>query len=148
MKLHKGCRPKPGEKSDCAQSVGLQAKMGTIIGELPPYEAFCLGGPKSIRGWSSCDLGVARHYGEATAEYRVPIWRMISGNLFVDAGTDFNSQEDVPGKPGELLGKEGSGYSVGSGLSFNTPVGPLRVEFASKNFTRDVRYNIGFGWKF
>ena len=148
FKIHKGCRPKDGDKLSCPQAIGFQIKAGTISGELPPYEAFCLGGPKSIRGWRSCDLGVARHFGEASAEYRLPIWRMISGNLFVDAGTDFNSQKDVPGNPGELLGKSGSGYSIGSGLSFNTPVGPLRIEVASKDFTSDVRYNIGFGWKF
>ncbi len=148
LKLHKGCRPKNGEKFSCPQALGFQFKAGTIVGELPPYEAFCLGGSKSIRGWGSCNLGVARRYGEASAEYRVPIWRMISGNLFVDAGTDFDSQKDVPGNPGELLGKEGTGFSVGSGLSFNTPLGPLRIEVASENLDGDKRYNIGFGWKF
>ncbi len=148
VKLHKGCRPKDDEKFSCPQALGFQLKAGTISGELPPYEAFCLGGPKSIRGWRSCDLAVARHYGEASAEYRVPIWRMISGNLFVDVGTDFESQKRVPGNPGELLGKKGSGFSVGSGLSFNTPVGPLRIEVASKDLEGDMRYNIGFGWKF
>ena len=73
---------------------------------------------------------------------------MISANVFVDAGTDFDSQKNVPGNPGELLGKQGSGFSVGSGLSFNTPVGPLRIEAASKDLEGDWRYNVGFGWKF
>ncbi len=148
LKFHKGCRPKPGEKLDCAQSIGVQAKMGTIIGELPPYEAFCLGGSSSVRGWSSCDLGVSRNYGEATAEYRFPIWRLISGALFVDAGTDFGSQADVPGKPGEILEKPGSGFSVGPGAIINTPVGPIRLEAATQDFSGNWRYNIGVGWKF
>ncbi len=148
LKLHKGCRPKPGEKLDCSQSIGFQAKVGTIIGELPPYEAFCLGGTSSVRGWSSCDLGVARNYGEATAEYRFPIWRLVSGALFFDAGSDFGSQSSVPGKPGKILEKPGSGFSVGPGVVINTPVGPIRIEAASQDFSGDWRYNIGIGWKF
>ncbi len=148
LKFHKSCRPKTGEKLDCSQSIGFQAKMGTIIGELPPYEAFCLGGTSSVRGWNSCDLGVARNYGEASAEYRFPIWRLVSGALFFDAGSDFGSQSNVPGKPGKILEKPGSGFSVGPGAVVNTPVGPIRIEAASQDFSGNWRYNIGIGWKF
>ena len=148
LKFHKGCRPKPGEKSDCSQSIGFQAKIGTIIGDLPPYEAFCLGGASSVRGWNSCDLGVARNFGEATGEYRFPIWRLVSGVLFVDAGSDFGSQSNVPGKPGKILEKPGSGFSVGPGAVINTPVGPIRIEAATQDFSGNWRYNIGIGWKF
>ena len=148
LKFHKGCRPKPGEKSNCSQSIGFQAKIGTIIGDLPPYEAFCLGGASSVRGWNSCDLGVARNFGEATGEYRFPIWRLVSGVLFVDAGSDFGSQSNVPGKPGKILEKPGSGFSVGPGAVINTPVGPIRIEAASQDFSGNWRYNIGIGWKF
>ncbi len=148
LKFHKGCRPKAGEKLDCSQSIGFQAKVGTIIGELPPYEAFCLGGTSSVRGWSSCDLGVSRTFGEATAEYRFPIWRLLSGALFVDGGSDFGTQSNVPGKPGEILKKPGSGFSFGPGAIINTPVGPIRIEAASQDFSGNWRYNIGVGWKF
>ncbi len=148
LKFHKGCRPKKGEKLDCSQSIGFQAKIGTIVGDLPPYEAFCLGGTSSVRGWSSCDLGVSRSFGEATAEYRFPVWRLVSGVLFVDAGSDFGSQSSVPGKPGEILEKPGSGFSVGPGAIINTPVGPIRIEAASQDLSGDWRYNIGIGWKF
>ncbi len=148
LKIHKGCRPKTKQEEDCNQAIGLQVKAGTIVGDLPPYEAFCIGGSSSVRGWSSCDLGVGRSFGEATAEYRFPIWRIISGSFFADAGTDFGSQANVPGKPGELLDKEGSGFSLGSGVIVNTPVGPVRLEAASKDFGDDWRYNLGIGWKF
>ena len=148
LKLHKGCRPKPGEKLDCSQSIGFQTKIGTIIGDLPPYEAFCLGGSSSVRGWSSCDLGVARNYGETSAEYRFPIWRLVSGALFFDAASDFGSQSNVPGKPGKILEKPGAGFSVGPGAIINTPVGPIRIEAASQDFSGNWRYNIGVGWKF
>ncbi len=148
LKFHKDCRRKTGDKKSCPQALGFQLKTGSIVGDLPPYEAFCVGGSKSVRGWKNCDLAVSRSFGEATAEYRFPIWRMISGNFFLDAGTDFGTQDNVPGKPGKLLDKNGSGFSPGAGLSFNTPVGPLRIEVAAKDFGDDWRYNLGFGWKF
>ena len=148
LKLHKGCRPDAGEAADCQQAIGLQVKAGTIIGDLPPYEAFCMGGSNSIRGWYDCDLAVARTFGEVTLEYRFPIISVFSGELFVDAGTDFDTQKNVPGKPGLLLNKDGSGVSVGTGVIVGTPVGPLRLEVASKDFTDDWRFNLGVGWKF
>tara|TARA_B100002051_G_scaffold260006_1_gene280093 strand:- start:4194 stop:6431 length:2238 start_codon:yes stop_codon:yes gene_type:complete len=148
LKISKGCRPKPGEEADCPQAIGVQVKAGTIIGELPPYEAFCMGGSNSIRGWYDCDLAVARSFGEITIEYRFPIISIFAGELFVDAGTDFDTQKNVPGKPGLLLDKDGSGVSVGTGVIVTTPVGPLRLEVASKDFTEDWRFNLGVGWKF
>ena len=148
LKLHKGCRPDQGEKADCPQAIGLQLKGGTIVGELPPYEAFCVGGSNSIRGWYDCDLAVGRSFGEVTLEYRFPIFSVFSGELFVDAGTDFNTQKNVPGKPGLLLDKDGSGVSVGTGVIVGTPVGPLRLEIATRDFTSDYRFNLGVGYKF
>jgi outer membrane protein insertion porin family len=148
LKIAKGCRPKPGEKANCPQAIGLQLKAGSIVGDLPPYEAFCLGGSNSVRGWYDCDLAVGRSYGEATLEYRFPIISIFAGELFVDAGTDFGSQSSVPGKPGKLLKKPGSGFSIGTGVIVTTPVGPLRLEVASQDLIGEWRFNLGVGWKF
>ena len=148
LKIAKGCRPKPGEKANCPQAIGIQLKAGSIVGDLPPYEAFCLGGSNSVRGWYDCDLAVGRSYGEATLEYRFPIISIFAGEIFADAGTDFGSQSSVPGKPGKLLKKPGSGFSIGTGVIVTTPVGPLRLEVASQDLTGEWRFNLGVGWKF
>ena len=148
LKLYKGCRPKPGESGDCKQALAFQVSAGANVGQLPPYEAFCLGGGNSVRGYYDCDLGVGRNFGEATLEYRFPIFSIISGELFVDGGTTFGSQANVPGNPGGLLLKPGQGFSVGTGLIVTTPVGPLRLEAASQDFTGNWRFNLGVGWKF
>ena len=148
LKIAKGCRPKPGEKENCPQAIGIQLKAGSIVGDLPPYEAFCLGGSNSVRGWYDCDLAVGRSYGEATLEYRFPIISIFAGEIFADAGTDFGSQSSVPGKPGKLLKKPGSGFSIGTGVIVTTPVGPLRLEVASQDLTGEWRFNLGVGWKF
>ncbi len=148
LKIYKGCRAKPGETPDCKQALAFQLTGGSNIGSLPPYEAFCLGGGNSVRGYYDCDLGVGRSFGEATIEYRFPLFKIVSGELFVDGGTAFGTQKDVPGQPGELLNKPGQGFSVGTGLIVTTPVGPLRLEVASQDFTGDWRFNLGVGWKF
>ena len=148
LKIHKGCRPKPGEEADCPQAIGVQVKGGAIMGEAPPYEAFCMGGSNSIRGWYDCDLAVSKAFSELTIEYRFPLFSILSGEVFMDAGTDFGTQKDVPGKPGLLLDKDGSGVSLGTGVIVTTPVGPIRLEVASKDFASDWRFNLGVGWKF
>jgi outer membrane protein insertion porin family len=149
LKLYKGCRPKPGEKEDCKQALAFQVSGGTLIGDdIPPYEAFCLGGGNSVRGYYDCDLGVGKSYAEFTVEYRFPIFSIVSGELFFDAGTTFGTQSDIPGNPGGLLGKKGEGFSPGIGVIVTTPVGPLRLEVATENFTSEWRFNLGVGWKF
>ncbi len=148
INLTKACKSSKSTSEDCPQTIGFQLKAGTILGELPPYESFCMGGTSSVRGWGSCDLAVSKSFVEGSAEYRFPVWRMISGALFVDAGSDLGSQNDVPGKPGKLLQKSGSGFSLGGGVGIKTPIGPLRLDVASKDLSGDWRYILGVGWKF
>ena len=148
INLTKACKSGNSDSEDCPQAIGFQFKAGTILGELPPYEAFCMGGTSSVRGWGSCDLAVSKSFVEGTVEYRFPVWRMISGALFVDAGSDLGSQNDIPGKPGKLLQKSGSGFSLGGGVGVKTPIGPLRLDVASKDLSGDWRYTLGVGWKF
>ena len=144
----KECKSDVSANNDCFQTIGFQFKTGTILGELPPYESFCMGGSSSVRGWGSCELSVSKSFAEVSAEYRVPLWRMISGSLFADAGSDLGSQNDVPGKPGKLLDKAGSGFSLGGGIGVKTPLGPIRLDIASQDFSGNTRYTLGVGWKF
>ena len=74
INLTKECKSDVSEDNDCIQTIGFQLKTGTILGELPPYESFCMGGPSSVRGWGSCELSVSKSFAEVSAEYRVPIW--------------------------------------------------------------------------
>ena len=69
INLTKSCRSSDATSEDCPQAIGFQFKAGTILGELPPYEAFCMGGTSSVRGWGSCDLAVSKSFVEGTVEY-------------------------------------------------------------------------------
>ena len=148
LKIHRGCRPGPGEAEECPQTLALQVAGGTLLGTTPSYESFCLGGSTSIRGFYECAIGPGTTFGEVSAEYRFPIIGIVSGTLFADAGTVLGSQENVTGNPGLLLEKPDSGFSYGAGVVLSTPLGPLRGEMAKANHNDNWRFNFGVGWKF
>ena len=148
LKLHRGCRPEPGEAEDCPQALAFQATGGSLLGDAPSYESFCLGGSTSVRGFSECAIGPGTTFGEVTAEYRFPVLGIVSGALFADAGSVLGSQQNVTGNPGKLLEKPGSGFSYGVGVILNTPLGPLRMEIAKGDHKDTWGFNFGVGWKF
>ncbi|OOV35438.1 hypothetical protein BV61_00660 [Candidatus Synechococcus spongiarum LMB bulk15M] len=148
LKIHRGCRPEPGEAEDCPQTLAAQVTGGTLLGSAPSYESFCLGGSTSIRGFAECAVGPGTTFGEVAVEYRFPIIGIVSGELFADAGSVLGSQTSVTGNPGALLNKPDSGFSYGVGVVLNTPLGPLRGEIAKGNHSDNWRFNFGVGWKF
>ena len=72
------------------QTLAFNVQGGTVFGDLPPYEAFVLGGSSSVRGYNEGRIGSGRSYVQASAEYRFPLLKFlggIGGVLFVDYGT-------------------------------------------------------------
>jgi outer membrane protein insertion porin family len=47
-----------------------RGKAGAVIGDLPPYEAFPLGGTNSVRGYAEGGVGAGRCSVEASTELR------------------------------------------------------------------------------
>ncbi|EGJ34511.1 MULTISPECIES: BamA/TamA family outer membrane protein [Moorena] len=129
------------------QALAFNIQGGTILGDLPPYEAFIIGGSNSVRGFAEGDLASGRSYLQATAEYRFPIFSVIGGALFVDAGTDLGSAGAVPGEPGEQRDLPGTGLGYGLGVRVQSPLGPIRVDFGL-NTEGDSRLHFGIGEKF
>lgn len=147
VKFTKGCRIAKPRSSDCPQTVAFNVQGGHYLGDLPPYEAFPLGGANSVRGYDEGDLAAARSFIQGTIEYRFPIISIFSGALFVDGAYDFGSQGLVPGNPGGVRGKPGSGYAYGVGVRVQSPLGPIRVDFGI-NDQGDSRINFGIGERF
>ncbi len=111
------------------QSLAFNAQAGTVLGDLPPYDAFIVGGSNSVRGYAEGEVGSGRSYFQATAEYRFPIVAIIGGALFVDFGTTVGSQGDVPGQPGIVRDLPGTGLGYGLGVRVQSPVGQIRVDY-------------------
>lgn len=133
--------------SDGAETLAFNVQAGTVLGDLPPYEAFSLGGTDSVRGYDSGELGSGRSFVQATVEYRFPIFSIIGGALFADFGTDLGTADDVPGSPAEIRDKPGSGFGVGLGVRVQSPIGQIRVDYAV-NDEGDGRIHFGIGERF
>ncbi|MEM9161715.1 MAG: BamA/TamA family outer membrane protein, partial [Cyanobacteria bacterium P01_F01_bin.4] len=133
---------------DGPETIALNLQAGTVIGDLPPYEAFSLGGTNSVRGFDEGDLGSGRSFIQATAEYRFPLFtEFLGGALFLDYATDLGSGDTVPGNPAGARGKPGSGFGYGAGVRVQTPLGQLRLDFGL-NDEGDSRIHFGFGERF
>ncbi|NJR51686.1 MAG: BamA/TamA family outer membrane protein [Leptolyngbyaceae cyanobacterium CSU_1_3] len=123
----------------------LQA--GTTIGDLPPYNAFTLGGPNSVRGYGGSEVGIGRSYVLASAEYRFPVVGILGGALFADFASDLGSAKGVLGEPGVDRNRPGAGFGVGAGLRLNSPLGIIRADFGV-NDQGATRLQFGVGQKF
>lgn len=129
------------------ETLAFNLQAGTVIGDLPPYEAFSVGGTNSVRGYDEGQVGSGRSFVQATAEYRFPIFSVVGGTLFVDVGSDLGTAGNVPGRPGELLGKPGTGFGYGVGVRVQSPLGPLRIDYGF-NDEGDSRLHFGIGERF
>ncbi|AFY59609.1 BamA/TamA family outer membrane protein [Synechococcus sp. PCC 6312] len=118
---------------DGPQTIAINLQAGTVVGDLPPYESFTLGGVNSVRGWGEGELGSGRSFIQGTLEYRFPIVSIVGGALFVDAATTLDSQSAVFGIPGVVRGKPGEGLGYGAGVRVNTPLGNIRIDFGFNN---------------
>ncbi|QKQ77866.1 BamA/TamA family outer membrane protein [Nostoc sp. TCL240-02] len=125
------------------QTLAFNLQGGTILGDLPPYEAFTLGGSNSVRGYQEGGLGSGRSYIQASAEYRFPVFSVVSGALFFDIGSDLGSNT----RSADVLNKNGTGYGYGLGVRVQSPLGPIRIDYGI-NGDGDNRINFGIGERF
>ncbi|MFB2981971.1 BamA/TamA family outer membrane protein [Microseira sp. BLCC-F43] len=129
------------------QALAFNLQAGTVLFDLPPYEAFSLGGANSVRGYDEGDLGSGRSYVQATAEYRFPIFNFLGGALFVDFGSDLGTASNVPGNPAGIRDKPGTGFGYGLGVRIQSPLGPIRLDYGI-NDDGDGRFHFGIGERF
>lgn len=98
----------------------------------PIEERFYLGGASSLRGWGRRRISPLNESGiqlggntmaEASAELRFPLYELLHGAIFVDAGNVW--YESYYYDLSDLR------YNVGVGLRLRTPIGPVRLDFAT-----------------
>jgi outer membrane protein assembly factor BamA len=107
-----------------------------IVEDLPASERFFAGGDTTIRGYALDTVGAPNTIssdgfptgGNAVvilnAELRVPVWADVGTALFVDGGNVFRRVTEFD--LGELRG------SVGFGVRYNSPIGPVRLDLGFK----------------
>ncbi|MFM5982144.1 MAG: BamA/TamA family outer membrane protein [Sphaerospermopsis kisseleviana] len=129
------------------QVFALNLQAGTVVGDLPPYETFNLGGSNSVRGYDGGKVGSGRSYVLASAEYRFPIFPIAGGVIFADFATDLGSGDTVIGEPANVRNKPGSGFGYGAGVRVDSPLGLIRADLGI-NDQGESRVHIGIGQKF
>lgn len=129
------------------QALAFNVQAGTVLGDLPPYEAFVIGGSNSVRGYGEGELGSGRSYVQLSAEYRFPILSFLGAAVFVDAGSTIGSGDGVPGNPEGVRDLPGSGFGYGIGVRVQSPVGPIRIDYGI-NDQGDSRIHFGIGERF
>jgi len=122
----------------------LRGKTGMIFGDLPPHEAFPIGGTSSVRGYPEGGVGTGRSYITTTTEFVLPLIKPVDGAIFVDYGSDLDSGASVHGDPAGVRGKPGSGSGFGAGVRVDSPLGPLRLDCAF-NDRGQRRFHLGIG---
>lgn len=117
-------------------SLLLNLQTGFTAGQVPAWAGFNLGGVNSVRGYFSGELGTAKSFLQATAEYRAHLTdfeafgtkQEMRGVVFADWATDFDTSSEVLGQPGPRRLKKGQGAGYGFGLQFAGDAGLLRLE--------------------
>ncbi|CAA6670854.1 unnamed protein product [Spirodela intermedia] len=122
----------------------LSLSGGHVVGSFSPHEAFAIGGTNSVRGYEEGAVGSGRSYVVGSAEMSFSMFGPVEGVAFADYGTDLGSGPTVPGDPAGARGKPGTGYGYGAGIRIDSPLGPLRLEYAL-NDRRAARFHFGVG---
>ncbi len=135
------------ESEALPEMLAFNLQAGTVIGDLPPTEAFRLGGRNSVRGYDSGDIGSGRSYFLASGEYRFPVGRDVGGVIFVDFASDLGTGDSVLGKPASVRDKPGTGAGVGLGVRVRSSVGLLRLDVGVSD-SGDIKFILGTKQRF
>ena len=112
------------------------------VEDLPASERFFAGGDTTIRGFALDTVGAPNTISLSgfprggngllllNGELRVPVWRDVGAALFMDGGNVFDRVTEMD--LAELRG------SVGFGLRYKSPIGPIRFDVGFKMDRREI----------
>jgi translocation and assembly module TamA len=144
----------PGRRTELGR-LALRLEGGAVIARdsapIPDTQLFITGGDNTVRGYGLRDIGVpradgsigpGRYKGVVSLEWQRPIWNADQRSnwenvLFIDGGAIANRAGDL--KP--LWG-------VGTGIRYNSPVGPLQLDLAYGLETKRFRIHLNVGFTF
>ena len=123
-----------GSRAEIA--LGLRGGFTQLIlnaGDLPLSERFFLGGDRSVRGYAYKGIGPqddagnplgGNGFAQGNLELRFSLYKKLRGVLFFDAGELWADQAGLP--------PSGIKTSAGTGLRYETLVGPIRLDWGYK----------------
>lgn len=150
--------------------VALRVMAGGLSGEVPFFEQYFVGGAESLRGFRE-DRFWGKNMLLASAEYRFPLAKSLTGVGFLDYGDAWGSPEEYRLRVSPVLNPDGTpvldsfgnpvteikdlidkftqhenfagnlGYGVG--IRVQTPLGPLRLDYGFSNEGSRAHFSIG-----
>ncbi len=134
--------------NDRGDVLAVRGMYGTSFGDVPLFESFSIGGMNTLRGYDR-DSFRGEEMFLANIEYRRPITEAIKVVGFVDVGDAWGGKfpTTVPGFNVPARDQDFEAHSaVGIGFRYNTPIGPLRFDYAYGEDGGDLQ--LGFGTMF
>lgn len=155
--------PVPGQPRDVSTPsrrtqlgrLALRVEGGAVVARdsapIPDTQLFITGGDNTVRGYGLRDIGVpradgsigpGRYKGVVSLEWQRPIFNADQRSnwenvLFIDGGAIANKAGDL--KPV---------WGVGTGIRYNSPVGPLQLDLAYGLEVRRFRIHLNVGFTF
>ena len=150
--------------------IALRVMAGSLSGEVPFFEQYFVGGAESLRGFKE-DRFWGKNMLLASAEYRFPLAKSLTGVGFVDYGDAWGSPEEYMKRVDPVLNPDGTpvldglgnpvteivdlidsfsqhqdfsgnlGYGVG--IRVQTPLGPLRLDYGFSSEGSRAHFSIG-----
>ena len=126
-----------------------------------------VGGDRSVRGYQEGLIGLRSSrgladrfggylYNTANIELRFPLTSPevlgnFAGAIFVDQGMvlpckSLGCKQDMTFN--EIVNDKGFGFSLGAGLRYNLPVGPIALDYGYSPIHNDWRIHVQFGYPF
>ena len=114
------------------QVLAMRVGYGLGSGEISEFNQFKVGGQNTLRGYREDQFRGDRMF-LATLEYRFPLFKKVRGAIFTDWGSAWE---------GGVVPKNIKG-SIGVGVSLETPLGPLRLDYGRGQNGGRVHFSIG-----
>ncbi|HEY9660947.1 MAG TPA: BamA/TamA family outer membrane protein, partial [Allocoleopsis sp.] len=135
----------PGDRT-----LAFTVQAGTMLGDVPPYQAFNLDAGPIIR-YGGLEIGTGSSFALVGAEYRFPIANFtifeqginLGGSVFGGYVSDLGTASEVIGQPAIVRDKPGEGFGHGVGLRANTPLGLVRLELGFSDRGSAVVFTTG-----
>jgi outer membrane protein assembly complex protein YaeT len=116
---------------------GISLRLGMVqpvapSDDVPVYKRFYCGGATSVRGYSEWSIGPhdengnplgGRYLIESSGEVRFPLYRILGGVLFIDAGNVWQERDEL---------SINLRWGTGAGLRLQTPLGSVRLDYGIK----------------
>jgi outer membrane protein insertion porin family len=118
------------------QTLAFRLTGGYALGNVPDASQYVIGGIDTLRGYNDEEFKGNKMF-TATVEYRYPIVKKVDGVIFTDAGNAWD---------GDGYNLNGLKHSFGTGLRVDTPIGPIKLDFAHGE--EGNKFHFGFGGQF